>query len=1324
MRANLCNGTLFCDKSTKPYACVDDPKTIVTCDTSKDPQCKQNTCDKASGKCGLVTVNEGKGCDADGSVCTVDDLCKAGACAKGVAKKCDDGNVCTDDSCDATTGCKTVDNVAKCPDEDVCTESEACKSGSCSKAAVKCDDGNACTDDSCDKTKGCVKANNTATCADSDACTVSEVCKAGACTTQEKGCDDKNPCTVDSCEATAGCKVANDKDGAKCGADKVCDVGKCVDAGLGYDFDHDGVCTGACTPSQKDTCPTVWNPDNDPAACKAWDGAGWKQSRKIVLGQAGKASTWRRTNEPVEVPLVNGILDASVVGYWKLDGNFTGAVGQPKQTVLGNPKPVEGAFGAGSTALAFDGKQDAADLWTGRTHRFGAGFTVMAWLRGPAAGKAPLGIVASTLHGDKDKDRGWLLVLNPGGQIYFHLAKAGSQHHLYVAGPTDGAWHHVAAVSTGHEFLVFVDGALVGRKPGTPAAGFDSGNRVGVGAHQEVVHGYPHGGWFAGAIDELVVLDRAVSAPEVAEYVNSKAPYGSNHVAGAQADFDDVRVTETAAWQKEHGTHVEVIGARPHSDSDLKDVVAYWKLDGNTLDAAGAHDGKIGSGGFTVGRFGDDGGAFKGDGSTSYVTTGWIPSFPAGASFTLEAWVRFMAAKTTSEHSAFLSVKPETGSDGEFTFTYGPNSLYMQTGSAGSAYGGVTFEDLKGKKWRDGRWHHVAAVRDGAAKESRLYVDGLLQKADADQCLAVNIAGASKRPALIGAVTFAGNAGVAQHLRGDIDEVIVHKVAKSANYIANRARGLPRVRFLAHTVATKTGGTYPFLDYRLHWGNPAAKALPAKLVGLDKKTPCDTLLSPCLGYLAWWRLDDSGPGVGGAVTLDASSHSRQLRLHDKAHIGSGHHGAGYAAAADGHGAHTATGTPFDLANYTIEASVRHTGKSGGIVALGSISGAGWMSTRAGGAATCGLAGNAVADTAAVGKDQWSHLACTYDGKTLRTFLAGAAATQGAVAKPAWGKGELVVGARVNGTDVIDKLSGGVDEVRVMNRVLTADELLHFPAVSWALPCGADADCDDGDGGTHEFCEVASGQCRYHGAASMVQVPAGPFWMGCNEKLDTACKSNEKPQHQVTLSAYSIDRYEVSIARYKVCVAAGKCPALPVFNYVTAGRDAHPVNGVTMAEAEAFCAFEGKTLPTIAQWEKAARGGCEIHPGKDCKTAMRVYPWGNEAPDCTRAWFAPAGGKCASDTTTEVGALPAGASPYGALNMAGNVDELTRDDSLVAYKAAARTDPYDPPSGLQVRVGGGDYRLVASQMRSSARLGHGKLDRRPYIGFRCVVAGGK
>jgi serine/threonine-protein kinase len=170
-------------------------------------------------------------------------------------------------------------------------------------------------------------------------------------------------------------------------------------------------------------------------------------------------------------------------------------------------------------------------------------------------------------------------------------------------------------------------------------------------------------------------------------------------------------------------------------------------------------------------------------------------------------------------------------------------------------------------------------------------------------------------------------------------------------------------------------------------------------------------------------------------------------------------------------------------------------------------------------------------------------------------------------------------------------------------------------------------------------------------ADRVLVPAGPSKQG-----STKGEEDERPERTVVVKAFSIDRTEVTRARYAACVAARRCKPIPAgaAGSAEASSDSElPVTGVAWADAQAYCRFAGGRLPTEVEWEKAARG-----------TDGREYPWGDEL-DCSRAnWGSFEGeGPCAGKNPgrpVRVGSYPTGASAYGALDLGGNVWEWVAD----------------------------------------------------------------
>jgi len=172
---------------------------------------------------------------------------------------------------------------------------------------------------------------------------------------------------------------------------------------------------------------------------------------------------------------------------------------------------------------------------------------------------------------------------------------------------------------------------------------------------------------------------------------------------------------------------------------------------------------------------------------------------------------------------------------------------------------------------------------------------------------------------------------------------------------------------------------------------------------------------------------------------------------------------------------------------------------------------------------------------------------------------------------------------------------------------------------------------------------------------MILIPAGPFVMGSTAE-DVGRKAleyglvkpwfvNEHPERRVTLPAYYLDRYEVTQAEYQTFVSATGRPAPTDWmgRRHPVGLARHPVVSVTWADADAYCRWAGKRLPTEPEWERAARG-----------TAGRAYPWG----DRFELGRANVGG--ARNGTTVVGSYPNGRSPEGVYDLVGNVWEWTAD----------------------------------------------------------------
>lgn len=236
---------------------------------------------------------------------------------------------------------------------------------------------------------------------------------------------------------------------------------------------------------------------------------------------------------------------------------------------------------------------------------------------------------------------------------------------------------------------------------------------------------------------------------------------------------------------------------------------------------------------------------------------------------------------------------------------------------------------------------------------------------------------------------------------------------------------------------------------------------------------------------------------------------------------------------------------------------------------------------------------------------------------------------------------------------------------------------------------------------------------------MVSIPEGEFMMGCDPSHNGgyACGSAEVPLHAVYLDQYYMDLYEVTNADYALCVAAGGCnapssnaSATHVDYYGNPAFDNYPVVYVNWHDANNYCTWAGKQLPTEAQWEKAARG-----------TQVVAFPWGDSSPSCS---LANTGNNltntlCYGDTTP-VGSFPAGVSEYGVFDMAGNVAEWVADWALASYYSTSPyLNPTGPLNGTEKIMRGGTFYQYWSYQRTALRYFSSPYSVIWQIGFRCA-----
>lgn len=253
-------------------------------------------------------------------------------------------------------------------------------------------------------------------------------------------------------------------------------------------------------------------------------------------------------------------------------------------------------------------------------------------------------------------------------------------------------------------------------------------------------------------------------------------------------------------------------------------------------------------------------------------------------------------------------------------------------------------------------------------------------------------------------------------------------------------------------------------------------------------------------------------------------------------------------------------------------------------------------------------------------------------------------------------------------------------------------------------------------------QAGTTQTRAKDGMVMVYVPAGNFLMGSTD-ADKSAAGDEKPQHTVYLDAFWIDRTEVTNAQYHTCVAEGVCWAPTTCDrgdptYGDASKADHPVVCVSWDDAQTYCQWAGARLPIEAEWEKAARGA-----------DGRILPWGNDF-DCHKGNFddeqvvdpyvVPGGPNCDGYAqTAPAGSYPAGASPYGVMDMAGNVFEWVSDwyDSGY-YSRSPDHNPRGPESGQYRVLRGGSWHDNWNLTRTANRYNPDPASRVYDIGFRC------
>ncbi len=1158
---------------------IDDCEAAVGCTHASNDQACDNEDPCTQGKCGESGCEQQAlsdvSCD-DLNACTIGDTCQEGQCQPGSSSPdcddtigctldqcdpgtgclhtpdesaCDDGNPCTQDSCDAEKDCLHTNNNDACSDDDPCTIDDICANGECGGMPVLCDDQNPCTIDQCNPDDGeCLSvpvADDPPMACDAsdDVCSVDAgECVGGTCIASPITCDDANPCTDDSCGLTGCTFVANDlpcDDNDKCTNGDQCAGGLCLPGPTIHvdclDYDHDGIVNG------DDSCPLAFDGDqldldgnSKPDACEPLAGIQPRQ-RQLNLLAMGETPTARRTAEIVDVPLRNSMVDHASRGYFPLNGDASQPYEQGAGASLVAITPTQGAFGDEGGAVQFNG-MDSAIVFP--VAELGQQASICLWLRSDNGQSFAFG-------GMDASGKGARLVFNANSKaVGVTLQSSPADTFVLDSNTTlgalfDGQWHHLCMqwdidASAGRLYLDSALHGVTAKVTGNPVMTKVPLVNWHLGAFYDGNTGTA-GEYFKGAADDMVACGRWLTQREIEVYFKSGQPFGSTIVPDSQADFDDVRILDASHEEGPRVQRSRIIGIRPHSNSpcpngvsptlwphrdDLCGVVAHWPLGPSLESSVGNYHltSPYNNQSLQMGRFGDKDGSVIVYGSGGALQSATITAADqiSDEDLTIELW--FFTKPGDLPGGYLLGMVKTNGTPitqlhvaEEGTLTWSLATTVGQVSLAGQ----IT----------PGTWNHAALTYDGT--NATLYLNGLQaqSKALSGSVMSTN------QPFYVGG----GGSGGDEEVKAIIDDILVHDVAKTPDYLFYRARPeLPTVRFLANTSVENQGTDEAPLfaprDYRLAWGDNKAHIIAPYLSKQDG-TLCHALTNRCLGLLGWWDFS----AVNDGLVVDRATLHLSALLHGPATPSNGADGTSLTLGTNGY--LEVPYTPLmQTPNYTLEVLAAAT--EGTLASRGMASADDRFNYRLAIQEQQVLYSEfetsdetivkAVSDPGVFAPDTFHAAVTSFDGTTLtaavdgtEVLMAESTATPGQTQQPLW------IGATKGGNGgPVAPLLGSLDNVRIWNRALKPDEVQQFPRLSASpgpflggdgAPLDTDDDgiLDDGDDsgtiGDHPCTGGNSTNCDDNAAAVANPDQADPDGDGIGSVVDNCPEISNQDQ---------------------------------------------------------------------------------------------------------------------------------------------------------------------------------------------------------------------